>query len=310
MEGEGEGEGNERSGLLIYFSDYSPHISSDLEVECSDLSVLKLSLPKGPRTFFHFVMVVFYILPLFPSLSSALWPKSVPAVLRAALLRARRLPLRVRGSARCCGRTGVGIWGEGREKRRRKERKNQSCFLCVGFRPFPDVGAVVSLEILPVSLLGKAALGRFAPPAPCGGYAGDARGPTRTRGCATAVPQPARAAEQPPPPPPVPCLSPSSSFPSFGKGDSSSSRSLLPGGLDGISLPCVPGRVGGCPPTALLLSFFFVPLLLLQSRTENPAAPWGSPRILSAPSTDSRSQPPPPRAAHRAHSLGTHTCKP
>lgn len=128
---EREGEGNERSGLLIYFSDYSPHISSDLEVECSDLSVLKLSLPKGPRTFFHFVMVVFYILPLFPSLSSALWPKSVPAVLRAALLRARRLPLRVRGSARCCGRTGGGDLGRGQGKKKEKrEKKSVVLFVC------------------------------------------------------------------------------------------------------------------------------------------------------------------------------------
>lgn len=80
----------------------------------------------------------------------------------------------------------MGIWGEGREKRRRKERKNQSCFLSVGFRPFPDVGAVVSLEILPVSLLGTAALGRFAPPAPCGGCAGSDPHPGLCHSCTTA----------------------------------------------------------------------------------------------------------------------------
>lgn len=307
---EREGEGNERSGLLIYFSDYSPHISSDLEVECSDLSVLKLSLPKGPRTFFHFVMVVFYILPLFPSLSSALWPKSVPAVLRAALLRARRLPLRVRGSARCCGRTGGGDLGRGQGKKKEKgEKKSVVLFVC-GVQTFSRRRGCCFARNSPRFFARHSSAGTFRTPCPVrgirGGCAGSDPHPGLCHSCTTA----GTGCRTTPPPPPVPCLSPSSSFPSFGKGDSSSSRSLLPGGLDGISLPCVPGRVGGCPPTALLLSFFFVPLLLLQSRTENPAAPWGSPRILSAPSTDSRSQPPPPRAAHRAHSLGTHTCKP
>lgn len=304
---EREGEGNERSGLLIYFSDYSPHISSDLEVECSDLSVLKLSLPKGPRTFFHFVMVVFYILPLFPSLSSALWPKPVPAVLRAALLRARRLPLRVRGSARCCGRMGGGDLGRGQGKKKEKgEKKSVVLFVC-GVQTFSRRRGCCFARNSPRFFARHSSAGTFRTPCPVRGMRG-------VRPAPGAVPQLYHSRHglqnNPPLPPLVPCLSPSSSFPSFGKGDSSSSRSLLPGGLDGISLPCVPGRVGGCPPTALLLSFFFVPLLLLQSRTENPAAPWGSPRILSAPSTDSRSQPPPPRAAHRAHSLGTHTCKP
>lgn len=113
--------------LLIYFSDYSPHILRDLEVEFSDLAVLKLYLPKGPPTFFHFIMVVFYILPLFPSQSSALWPNPVPAVLRAALLRARRLPLRMRGSALCCGRTGGGEdGGRGQGKKEGEKREKIS----------------------------------------------------------------------------------------------------------------------------------------------------------------------------------------
>lgn len=187
---EREGEGNERSGLLIYFSDYSPHISSDLEVECSDLSVLKLSLPKGPRTFFHFVMVVFYILPLFPSLSSALWPKPVPAVLRAALLRARRLPLRVRGSARCCGRTGGGDLGRGQGKKKEKgEKKSVVLFVC-GVQTFSRRRGCCFARNSPRFFARHSSAGTFRTPCPVrgirGGCAGSDPHPGLCHSCTTA----------------------------------------------------------------------------------------------------------------------------
>lgn len=309
---EREGKGNERSAPLIYFSDYSPHVLRDLEVEFSDLAVLKLYLPKGPRTFFRFIMVVFYILPLFPSQSSALWPNPVPAVLRAALLRARRLPLRVRGSAWCCGRTG-GWWGWGErvgKKRRRKERKKSAGYFVCRVETFSYFGAVVTLEILPGSSLSIAMTGRFAPPVPCGGYAG-IRG---VRPAPGAVPQLyySRHGLQTPAFPPPRSLPFSLLFFPFlwQKGICHHRGPCCLGDSTGSSFPAPPeGLEVANPPSCCCLSFF-LPFLLLQSRTENPAAPWGSPRILSAPSTDSRSQPPPPRAAHRAHSLGTHTCKP